>query len=77
MAPVICSWDVGMRHLAYCILRKRSTPTTTNYKIYDWNIIDILKDEDKYVRLARNRRSTFNRAILEIIVIRVININKT
>lgn len=47
MNPVICSWDVGCRHLAYCVMKKRDNKKN-KYKIYDWKIIDIIGDEDKF-----------------------------
>lgn len=37
----IISWDVGVIHLAYCILKKKKKTV----KILDWNIIDLLEND--------------------------------
>ena len=44
----IVSWDVGIIHLAYCIMEK-SENKEIPYKIYEWKNINILQDEDDFV----------------------------
>jgi hypothetical protein len=41
----IVSWDVGIIHLAYCIMEK-SDNKDIPYKIYEWKNINILEDKD-------------------------------
>ena len=39
----ICSWDVGIEHLAYCVMQKNMDPNPQNkYIISKWNIIDLM-----------------------------------
>ena len=35
-------WDVGIKNLSYCIIEYKNK----DYKIKDWNIIDLTQDED-------------------------------
>ena len=44
----ICSWDVGIKHLAYCIMHKKNN----NINIIRWDIINLVKDDDKYTKQA-------------------------
>nr|QBK88360.1 MAG: uncharacterized protein LCMiAC01_00240 [Mimivirus LCMiAC01] len=43
MTSKICSWDVGIKNLAYCIIHK----TGNKYEIKRWDIINLVKDDDK------------------------------
>lgn len=43
--PTICSWDVGVKNLAYCILRENINPKKSKYTIIDWGIINLLDEE--------------------------------
>jgi hypothetical protein len=44
---VVASFDVGIKHLAYCVL---SYPAGSDkYKIYDWGIINLADDEEPAV----------------------------
>lgn len=36
----ICSWDVGIKNLAYSIIEKEGN----NYKIIDWDIVNLIED---------------------------------
>ena len=42
----IISWDVGIIHLAYCIMEKSDDPKVP-FKIYEWENINILEQEEK------------------------------
>lgn len=44
MPKKICSWDVGIINLAYCIIEKDDDD---NFKILNWEVIDIAKKEKK------------------------------
>jgi hypothetical protein len=44
----IVSWDVGIIHLAYCIMEK-SENSDIPYKIYEWKNINILEDEHNFI----------------------------
>lgn len=37
MTEIICSWDVGIKNLAYCILEKQAD----TFKILNWNVINL------------------------------------
>ena len=37
----ICSWDVGIKHLAYCIINVKND----GFKIEKWENIDLTEDE--------------------------------
>jgi hypothetical protein len=37
MTEIVCSWDVGIKNLAYCILEKQND----SFKILNWNIINL------------------------------------
>ena len=39
----ICSWDVGIKNLAYCIIHK----TNDVYKIIGWDVINLVEDDYK------------------------------
>ena len=39
----ICSWDVGIKNLAYCVILKEGN----KYTIEDWDIIDLIDSKDK------------------------------
>ena len=41
----ICSFDVGVKNLAYCILQKNAINKKIKYKISDWSIINLLNTE--------------------------------
>ena len=40
----ICSWDVGIKNLAYCVIEK-----TNVIKIVDWNIINLVEHKTTIV----------------------------
>jgi hypothetical protein len=42
---VVCSWDVGITHLAYCILEKNNHKKIP-YKIHEWVNINLMCDDD-------------------------------
>jgi hypothetical protein len=44
---IIISWDVGIVHLAYTVIRYRYIPEGNRhkFKILDWNVINLLDDE--------------------------------
>lgn len=45
---IIASFDIGIRHLAYCVLEYLPCNIPGNqFKIYDWNVIDLLEDCDQ------------------------------
>ena len=55
----ICSWDVGIKNLAYCIIEK----TNNVYKIKGWDSINLLEDENKICRCyKKNKTLCGNRA---------------
>lgn len=41
-SKIICSFDVGITNLAYCIMKKEND----DYKILRWNIINTMSDDD-------------------------------
>jgi hypothetical protein len=48
----VCSWDVGIKHLAYCVLEKIND---TDFKIIKWAIINIIEeDQHKCSSLLKN-----------------------
>jgi hypothetical protein len=48
----IASFDVGIKHLAYCVFR-----TTTPITILDWNIVDLTKQQESPRRLCECNKS--------------------
>ena len=38
----VCSWDVGIKNLAYCVLEKVSD---NEFSIIKWGIINIIEDD--------------------------------
>lgn len=40
----VCSWDVGIKHLAYCVLEK----TDSEPVIIDWGVVNVVEDETHY-----------------------------
>jgi hypothetical protein len=56
-APTICSWDVGLKNLSYCILQG-----TAKYKILDWDNINIV-DQGPPTKCSRKTRSTGKQCI--------------
>jgi len=55
----VCSWDVGIKNLAYCIVHK----TGDHYEIKKWDIINLVKDDDKYcVAIQKNKKVCGRRA---------------
>ena len=40
---ILIGWDVGIKNLSYCVVEYKDY----NYKIIDWNIIDLRTDEKK------------------------------
>src|SRR5438270_4539494 len=55
METRICGWDVGIKHLAYCIIKK----TDNNFEIEQWQNIDII-DSDKIICCAKKKRKRDN-----------------
>jgi len=49
----ICSWDVGIKNLAYCILNK----IDDEIKIEHWDIINLLEDNYKYCQSQLKRKN--------------------
>ena len=43
MDGYVLSFDIGIKNLAYCILKKEDE----SYAIHDWDIITLVKDEEK------------------------------
>jgi len=43
MTYKICSWDVGIKNLAYCVIHK----TNDVYEIKGWDIINLIEDDNK------------------------------
>ena len=43
----ICAWDIGIKHLAYCIMENNDN-NDSNFKILHWEIIDLSPIESKY-----------------------------
>lgn len=41
---IICSWDVGIKHLAYCIMGYRPLDEKIKFPIYGWNSINLIDD---------------------------------
>jgi len=39
----ICSWDVGIKNLAYCIIKKEGE----KYTIEDWDLINLIEEKEK------------------------------
>lgn len=55
----ICSWDVGIKNLAYCIMSKKGDETN----IIRWDIINLVKDDDKRCMvLKKNKKVCGNKA---------------
>lgn len=48
----IASFDVGIKHLAYCVFK-----TTTPITILDWNIVDLTKQQDILLRRCECNKS--------------------
>lgn len=42
---VVCSWDVGITHLAYCVINRRDDDENP-YEILEWENINLMKDDD-------------------------------
>ena len=42
----ICSWDVGIKNLAYCIINKKNK----KYTIEKWNIINLVESNDSAIK---------------------------
>ena len=48
MSKIITSFDIGIRNLAYCVLEYLPhNPSGNQFMIHDWNVIDLLNDDDK------------------------------
>lgn len=48
MSKIITSFDIGIKNLAYCIMSYDPTrPSGDQLIIYDWNVINLLKDYTK------------------------------
>lgn len=52
MSKIICSWDIGIKNLAYCIIRcdeniKTSQEKEKCWEILKWDIINISEDVEK------------------------------
>lgn len=45
-SKTVCSWDVGIKNLAYCVIERNET----TYLIKDWGIINLVKDEIHYCK---------------------------
>lgn len=41
----ICSWDVGIKNLAFCVLTKKKDNKEPKFEIEKWDIINLIKDE--------------------------------
>ena len=39
--PIVLSFDVGLIHLSYCLLKKKNYDKKTDWEILDWNNIDL------------------------------------
>jgi len=55
----IISWDVGVVHLAYCVLEYNSNESheCNKYKIIDWNTINLIDEQRlnlKCIGLSKN-----------------------
>ena len=50
----IVSWDVGIKNLAYCILEKKDDDEKP-YIIHEWNVINLVKNEDIKCCLCENK----------------------
>lgn len=48
----ICSWDVGIKHLAYCIINKQGP----KFKIEKWNNIDLSDEEIKCCECSKTAK---------------------
>jgi hypothetical protein len=46
---ILIGWDVGIKNLSYCVVEYKDY----NYKIIDWNIIDLRTDEKKTKKCAK------------------------
>lgn len=42
---IICSWDVGITHLAYCIMEYKETDEKIKFPIYGWRNINLINKE--------------------------------
>ena len=40
---IICSFDIGIRNLSYCILEDTKGIVGNRFKVYDWKLIDLLE----------------------------------
>ena len=60
----ISSWDVGIKHLAYCILEKDDS---NNITILQWDIINLLQTNN-YVctKYNKNKKACTKKAIYYI-----------
>lgn len=59
MSEIICSWDIGIKNLAYCILEKQNN-TDKPFKIIKWNIINLKSsDENKCMDCKKKGVYTF------------------
>ena len=43
---MICSWDVGITHLAYCIMEYCPENKEIPYKIYKWDNINLTNNQE-------------------------------
>src|SRR4029078_6956345 len=46
----ICSWDVGIKHLSYCIIEKNDD----KYNILQWDCINLYEDENYVCEMLKN-----------------------
>ena len=59
MTYTVCSFDVGIKNLAYCII----SFTDGKYEIIKWDIINLVKDDDKFCgELTRKNKLCGNKA---------------
>lgn len=49
-APVVLSFDVGIRNLAMCIIEKTHNESEVIYKILNWKIINLMESETKVIK---------------------------
>ena len=54
----IISIDVGMKHLAYCIMQVTNTANKKEYKVIEWNVIDLCKsnNSNKCLGVLKNKK---------------------
>lgn len=70
MSQIVSSFDIGIRHLAYCTMQyDPHEPSGNQFKIYDWNVIDLLEEQSdvkcsfcdyfSYYKIIDNQQVTY------------------